>query len=77
MTTRTEIEEQIQCAERELAMRKSAYPKWIRSGRMTQAKADHEIRVMAGIVQTLKKLEGCISASEFYTANPPTDEEEF
>lgn len=36
-------------AERELKMRRRVYPRWIASGRMTQAEADREIRVMEAI----------------------------
>lgn len=40
----------LRSAKRELAMRRSVYPKWVESGRMTQSEADHEIAVMADIV---------------------------
>jgi hypothetical protein len=46
----------IACAERELAMRKKAYPRWVNDGRMTQAKADAEIALMGEIAATLKAL---------------------
>jgi hypothetical protein len=38
------------CALRELAMRRSAYPRWIAQGRMKQEIADREIAVMQAIV---------------------------
>jgi len=50
------ISEQLQAAQRELQMRRNVYPKWVVSGRMKQAKADHEIQCMEAIVATLKAL---------------------
>lgn len=43
-------------AQRELALRESCYPRWVANGRMSKAKADHEIACMAAIVQTLGSL---------------------
>lgn len=37
------IDEQVQCAKRELGFRQRCYPRWVTEGRMTQAKADKEI----------------------------------
>jgi hypothetical protein len=51
------IADQLTCAKRELAMRRNAYPKWIASGRMKPATADHEIAAMEAIVATLQKLQ--------------------
>ncbi len=48
--------EQRECAERELRMRKSAYPRWVSQNKMTQTKADREIALMAAIVETLTDL---------------------
>lgn len=47
------IEEQLAVVRREIAMRKSAYPKWIASKRMTQQKADDEIAAMQAVHDTL------------------------
>jgi len=38
------------CIERELKMRRRAYPRWVEAGRMTQAKADNEISTMEAIL---------------------------
>ena len=46
--------DKLACARRELAMRQAAYPKWI-GKRMTQAQADHEIAVMAAIVDDYRR----------------------
>lgn len=51
------LEQQIACARREVAMRRNVYPKWVKSGRMKQEQADHEIAVMDAIVFTLRQLE--------------------
>jgi hypothetical protein len=44
-----------ECARRELAMRQRVYPKWVESGRMSQATADHEIACMKAIVEDYKE----------------------
>jgi hypothetical protein len=44
-----EAVDKLRCIEREIAMRKAVYPKWVASGRMKQDKADREIAVMESI----------------------------
>lgn len=34
------------CCAREAALRVNVYPKWVKAGKMTQEKADEEIRLM-------------------------------
>lgn len=58
------LADMLDAARRELAMRKSCYPKWIVSGRMTQAKADHEIACMEGIVERIEMLKLLEEVSE-------------
>lgn len=48
------LDEQLQAARRELAMRQRVYPGWVGKKRMTQEKADHEIECMKAIVETLE-----------------------
>jgi len=48
------IDDQIKCAERELAMRKRVYPRWITAKKMSEEKANREIAVMESIIKTLK-----------------------
>jgi hypothetical protein len=50
------LAEQIQCAERELAMRQKLYPRWVAGGRMKRDKSEKEIACMVAIIQTLKGL---------------------
>lgn len=50
------LDEQIRCVIREIAMRESAYPRWIKDHRLTQAKADHEIAAMTAVLRTLQSL---------------------
>lgn len=38
------------CIERELKMRRRAYPRWIEAGRMTIEQADREIATMQSIL---------------------------
>jgi hypothetical protein len=47
-------EELAACAEREVTMRRSVYPRWVRLGRLKQDQADREIAVMAAIVERLR-----------------------
>lgn len=49
--------DQIRCVERELAMRKSAYPRWIARGKILAAVAEREIAVMEQVLRTLRALD--------------------
>lgn len=49
------LAEQLDAVLRELAMRRNAYPRWVRDGKMTQAKADHEIACMEAVAATVQK----------------------
>lgn len=42
--------DKLSCAKRELSMRRRVYGRWVSQQRITQAKADYEIAVMAAIV---------------------------
>lgn len=42
--------DKLKCAARELALRRSVYPKWVRTGRMKADDANREIAVMEAIV---------------------------
>lgn len=44
------------CAEREAAMRRRVYPRWVESGRMTQGKATAEIKMMEAIAAHFRRL---------------------
>ena len=48
--------EQIACAERELRLRCSTYPKWVQQGRMDDDVAQKEISRMREIVNTLRRV---------------------
>ena len=48
-------QDKLACAEREVKMRRRVYPRWIAAGKMTQAKADHEIAVMESIAEDYRK----------------------
>lgn len=52
------LKEQIACVRRELALRKSAYAKWVAARRMKQAAADHEIAAMQAVHDTLLEAAG-------------------
>lgn len=38
------------CLEREIRMRRRVYPRWVQSGKMTQAQSDREIAIMEAIL---------------------------
>lgn len=58
MTARTfTAQQKRESVERELAMRRRVYPRWIDAGRMSSEKAAHEIAVMEQIVEDYRKLE--------------------
>jgi len=48
--------EKLKCAERELAMRKGAYPRFVASHSMTQKKADYEIALMSAIADDYRRI---------------------
>jgi hypothetical protein len=51
------FQDQLDCAKRELTMRRNCYPGWIKAKKfLTQEKADHEIACMEAIVETLTTL---------------------
>ncbi len=50
------IQQQIDCVKREIAMREEAYSRWVFSGKMKAAKADHEIAAMKAVLATLQSL---------------------
>ena len=50
------LDDQIECVQREIAMRERVYPKWVASGHMTERKADHELQCMRAVLTTLLKL---------------------
>ena len=51
------LDEQIAEAQRELALRRSCYPQWVKAGRLTAEDAYHQLAAMAAIVSTLQRLE--------------------
>jgi hypothetical protein len=58
------IQRLIDCARREVAMRRAVYPRRVEAGKMTQAKADEETYLMGQIVQTLTVVQGWIGKQE-------------
>lgn len=45
--------DQIACVRRELALRRSVYPKWVKLGKLTEDKATREIEVMQSVLDLL------------------------
>jgi hypothetical protein len=50
------LQSQVECAKRELAMRRRVYPRFIENGSMTGQKANQELAAMEAIVATLQRL---------------------
>ena len=50
------LDDQIACVEREIALRRRAYPRFVFNHRMTREKADREIELMEHVLQTLQGL---------------------
>lgn len=48
-------EQKLKEAEREVAMRRSAYPKWIKARRMTQDEADRHLDIMQEIADDYRR----------------------
>lgn len=46
--------DKLRCVEREIAMRKTIYPKLVASGRMKQDEADREIAVMEAVADDIR-----------------------
>lgn len=64
MATVTELERQVACVRREIALRRRVYPKWVAAGRMPKAKADTEIAEMEAVLATVTKVLGLAQVSE-------------
>lgn len=50
------LDRQITCVRREISMRRSVYPRWVKDGRMSEAAADMEIRCMEAVLRTLNDM---------------------
>lgn len=50
------LQDMIECAKREVGMRKRVYPAWVEKGKMKPEKAALEIERMEAIVRTLEAL---------------------
>lgn len=46
--------DKLRCIEREIAMRRSAYPKWVEKGKMKHDQAEREIALMVQIAADYK-----------------------
>lgn len=64
------LEDQLACVDRELAMRRKVYPRWVKNGKLTQAAADLEILKMRGVRRALLRGEALERA---WTMNLPSD----
>lgn len=50
------IDDQIKCAQREVAMRKAVFPRQVERGNMSREKMEIEIAIMEKIVHTLMEV---------------------
>jgi hypothetical protein len=51
------LAEQIAEAQRELALRRSCYPAWVKSGKLDAGTAYYQLQAQEAIVRTLQRLE--------------------
>ena len=51
------LDEQIDEAQRELALRRQCYPQWVKSGKLDAGDAYYQLQAMEAIVKTLQRLE--------------------
>jgi len=51
------LQQQLDCARRELALRQRCYPGWVRTGKITAEKSAHEIGCIQAIVATLETVQ--------------------
>jgi len=49
-----DLDQQLDELERELKMRRRMYPRWVADGKMAQATADRQIRLMEGAKETVR-----------------------
>lgn len=54
LKTKMTLDRQIEAAQRELELRESCYPRWVRDGKMSESKAAYQISAMKAILQTLR-----------------------
>jgi hypothetical protein len=50
------LRQQIEEVEREIALRKRVYPKWITRGKLRRSEADYFMGRMEAVLETLQKL---------------------
>lgn len=50
------LDDQIRCIEREIAMRKRCYPKWVERNSMSASQAAHEMNAMTEVLHTLNQV---------------------
>ena len=48
------VEDMLAECEREIALRRRVYPRWIETGRISQQKADRQIEVLKALVMHLR-----------------------
>jgi hypothetical protein len=51
------LAEQIAEAQRELALRRTCYPTWVKAGKLTHDEASHQLAAMAAFVRTLMRID--------------------
>jgi hypothetical protein len=64
----TSLQEQVQCVQRELALRRNVYDRAVNGGRMSREAADREIASMAAVLVTVQAARQVEIAAEAQTA---------
>lgn len=56
MANQFTFKQQIECVEREIAMRERVYPNWVAQGKLRQEKANYQIGCMRAVLRSLESL---------------------
>jgi hypothetical protein len=51
------LAEQIAEVQREIALRKTCYPQWIKAGKLDAGEAKHQLRCMEAVLKTLEQVD--------------------
>jgi hypothetical protein len=70
------LEAQIQCVKREIAMRKNVYPRYVEARRMRPDAAKHEIDTMQAVLETLESIKAESQQAQLFDSKPFADHEQ-
>lgn len=62
--TAVPLPEQIAEIKREIGLRQRVYPRWIESGKLKRAAADHQMAAISSVLATLEGVQGMMASLE-------------